>query len=33
MSIAGTLQVRLVDVPVHDEITVVAALEFLRRSS
>jgi len=33
MSIAGTLRVRLVDVPVHDEIKVVAALEFLRRSS
>jgi hypothetical protein len=33
MSIAGTLRVRLVDVLVEDEITVVAALERLRSSS
>jgi len=31
--IAGTLRARLVDVLVQDEITVVAALELLRRSS
>jgi hypothetical protein len=33
MSIAGTLRARPVDVPVQDEITVMAALELLRRSS
>jgi hypothetical protein len=33
ISIGGTLRARLVDMPVQDEITVMAALELLRRSS